>query len=113
MAEVTIKAAYASVVEDDGMLFVGFAQGEDADEPYVLFRQPVTGGPIWFEVSDETFGAPDAVGSIAFEKDRIVIGIAAAHMATMGFVDRVTVEVGPDCDSAEEAIAALRAMYPV
>ena len=30
MADIVVKAAYASVVEDDeeGMLFVGFAEGE-------------------------------------------------------------------------------------
>jgi hypothetical protein len=43
-----------------GSLFVGFAEGEDEDEGYVLFRQALGGGPVWFEVSDETFGAEDA-----------------------------------------------------
>ena len=61
MAEITVKAAYGSVVEDEGSLFIGFAAGEDADEGYVLFRQDLGGGPIWFEASDETFGAEDAI----------------------------------------------------
>ena len=29
MADITVKAAYGSVVEDEGNLFVGFAEGED------------------------------------------------------------------------------------
>jgi hypothetical protein len=42
MADITIKAAYASVVEDDeeGFLFIGFAEGEAEDEAYALFRHP-------------------------------------------------------------------------
>ena len=44
MADITIRALYGSVVEDDGHLFVGFAEGEDEDEGYILFRQPLGGG---------------------------------------------------------------------
>ena len=47
MADISIKAAYGSVVEDEGQLFVGFAEGEDEEEGYVLFRQPVGGGLIF------------------------------------------------------------------
>lgn len=59
MADIVVKALYASVVEDDeeGMMFVGFAAGEAEDEDYALFRQPLGGGPVWFEVNDEAFGA--------------------------------------------------------
>jgi hypothetical protein len=110
MAEMEITAAYASVVEDEGMLFVGFAEGEDADEPYVLFRQPVGGGRVWFEVSDESFGAEDAVEALEFHADRIEITIAAGEVATFGYLARVVVLVGPECDSGPEAIAALRQM---
>ena len=46
MTEITVKAAYGSVVEDEGSLFIGFAAGEDADEGYVLFRQDLGGGPV-------------------------------------------------------------------
>ena len=53
LADITIHAAYASVVEDDedAMLFIGFAQGEEEDEPYALFRQPLGGGPSLSEKS--------------------------------------------------------------
>ncbi len=46
MADIVVKAAYGSVVEDEdeGFLFVGFAEGEDEEEGYVLFRQPIGGG---------------------------------------------------------------------
>ena len=32
MADIEVTAAYGSVVEDEGQLFVGFAEGEEEDE---------------------------------------------------------------------------------
>ncbi len=110
MADVTVDAAYASVVEDDGQLFIGFAEGEDADEAYILFRQPVGGGPIWFEVTDETFGAEDAVETVEFGPAGIEITIAAGKVAAFGYVRHVSVRIGPDCECAPEAMVALRQM---
>jgi hypothetical protein len=109
---IEIKAAYASVVEDDedGLLFIGFAEGEEEDEPYVLFRQPLAGGPVWFEVSDESFGATDAVQSVAVTPDGLTITIAPDVVGKFGFATVVTVHIGPDCEDAAEVIDALRAM---
>jgi hypothetical protein len=111
MTDVTVMAAYASVVEDDGHLFVGFAQGEDADEPYVLFRQSLSGGPIWFEISDEDLGAEDAVERVTYTADGIEIAIKPEASAALGYVQRVAVRMGPDCDSGPEAVAALQEMF--
>ena len=72
MADITVKAAYGSVVEDEGFLFIGFAEGEDEDEGYVLFRQPLGGGPVWFEVNDEAFGAEDAVAGVTVGPKRVI-----------------------------------------
>lgn len=109
---IVIKAAYASVVEDeeDGLLFIGFAQGEEEDEPYVLFRQPLGGGPVWFEVSDESFGSENAVQSVEITPDAISITIAPHLVAQFGFASVVTVALGPDCEDAALGIAALRDM---
>lgn len=114
MADITIKAAYASVVEDEdeGLLFVGFAEGEEEDEPYVLFRQALSGGPVWFEVGDETFGAEDAVQSIALDAKGLVISIHPRSVSRFGWASQVAVRIGPECEDAEAAIAALRAMMP-
>ncbi len=111
-ADIEIKAAYASVVEDDedGFLFIGFAEGEEEDEPYVLFRQPLTGGPVWVEVNDETFGAEDAVQSASISPDGLAITIAPDAVAKFGWASAVTIEIGPDCEDAAEALDALRAM---
>lgn len=109
MADIVVKAAYGSVVEDDeeGFLFIGFAEGEDADEPYVLFRQPLTGGPIWFEVGDESLGAEDAVQKVARTADGLEIFIASDAVAKVGWARLISVHIGPACENTEETLAAL------
>ena len=91
MADIVVKAAYGSVVEDEGMLFVGFAAGEEEDEGYVLFRQPLGGGPVWFEVSDEAFGAEDAVERVVGGPKGLEI---AARLCLNGLERSVTGPVG-------------------
>ncbi|MBL9073840.1 hypothetical protein [Tabrizicola sp.] len=110
MADITVKAAYGSVVEDEGQLFVGFAEGEDADEGYVLFRQALGGGPVWFEASDETFGAEDAIESVAAGPKGFEVTIRAGKRTAYGFAATVSVRVGPGCEDGTEALAALKAM---
>jgi hypothetical protein len=110
MADITVKAAYGSVVEDEGELFIGFAEGEDADEGYVLFRQPVGGGPVWFEASDETFGAEDAIESVVAGPKGFEVTIRPDKRAAYGFAATVAVRVGPACEDGPEALAALKAM---
>jgi len=112
LAEIVIRAAYASVVEEneDGTLFIGFAEGEDEDEPYCLFRQSADGGPVWFEVNDESFGADDAVQALHLGTKGLEIVIRPEKVALIGWATHVRVRIGPDCESADEAIAALRAM---
>lgn len=110
MADITVKAAYGSVVEDEGELFIGFAEGEDADEGYVLFRQPVGGGPVWFEASDETFGAEDAIESVVAGPKGFEVTIRPEKRGAYGFAATVAVRVGPGCEDGQEALAALKAM---
>ena len=112
MAEIVVKAAYGSVVEDeeDGFLFIGFAEGEDEDEPYVLFRQALSGGPIWFEVGDESMGAEDAVESVTRTAKGLDIQIAPKALAKIGWAALIEVRIGPDCEDADEAVPALKDM---
>jgi hypothetical protein len=110
MADITVKAAYGSVVEDEGNLFVGFAEGEDEADGYVLFRQPVGGGPVWFEASDETFGAEDAIDSIAAGPKGFEVTIRQDKRAAYGFAGTVAVRIGPGCEDGPEALAALKRM---
>lgn len=110
MADITVKAAYGSVVEDEGTLFIGFAEGEDEADGYVLFRQPVGGGPVWFEASDETFGAEDAIESIVSGPKGFEVTIRPSMRPAFGFAATVAVRVGPGCEDGAEALDALKAM---
>lgn len=113
MADIVVKAAYGSVVEDDeeGFLFIGFAEGEDDDEPYVLFRQPLTGGPIWFEVGDESLGAEDAVAAVARTDKGLDIHIRPEAVPHIGWAKVVSVRIGAYCEDAGDALAALQEMF--
>jgi hypothetical protein len=110
MADITVKAAYGSVVEDEGLLFVGFAEGEEEDEAYVLFRQPSDGGPVWFEASDETFGAEEAIESVVAGPKGFEVTIRPEKRAAYGFAATVAVRVGPCCEDGPEALTALKGM---
>lgn len=110
MADIVVKAAYGSVVEDEGFLFVGFAEGEEEDESYVLFRQAIGGGPVWFEVNDEAFGAEDAVQSAQRTPKGLEITIAPSKVAAFGWASSVTVRIGPACEDADLALDTLQEM---
>lgn len=110
MADITIKAAYGSVVEDEGFLFIGFAEGEEEDEGYVLFRQPVGGGPVWFEVNDEGFGAEDAVEKVVPGPKGLEITLKPALSPKFGWASSVAVRIGPGTEDAGEALEALALM---
>ena len=110
MADITVKAAYGSGVEDEDSLFIGFAEGEDAAEGYVLFRQALGGGPVWFEASDETFGAEDAIEAVVAGPKGFEVTIRPSRRAAFGFAVTVAVRVGPACEDGAEALAALKGM---
>lgn len=112
MADIVVKAAYASVVEDDeeGFLFVGFAEGEAEDEAYALFRQPLVGGPVWFEVTDENFGAEDALQSVIAGPKGLEIVIRPEKVAAFGWAGTVSIKAGPGCEGRGDAYTALAEM---
>ncbi len=110
MADIEMTAAYASVVEDEDCLFVGFAEGEDEDEAYVLFRQPLGGGPVWFEATDESFGADDAIESVRLTDGAVEITLHADAAPRFGWARSILVRLGADCEDVGPAISALREM---
>jgi hypothetical protein len=110
VADITIRALYGSVVEDEGQLFIGFAEGEDEAEGYVLFRQATDGGPVWFEVNDEGFGAEDAVASVRADAKGFEVTVRPGLAAAFGFARTIAVRIGPDCEDADSALLALRRM---
>lgn len=108
--DVEIIAAYASVVEDEGTLFVGFPEGEDETDPYVLFRQDVAGGPVWFEMDDEFFGADDAVERLEWTVKGPVICLAEHARSRFAHVRVIAVSLPDPCEERAEAEAALAQM---
>ena len=110
MADITVNAAYGSVVEDEGFLFIGFAEGEEEDEGYVLFRQPLEGGPVWFEVNDENFGADDAIEMVSLGLGGLEIALKPELAASFGWATSVAVRIDPATEDAAEALAALAEM---
>lgn len=110
MADITVNAAYGSVVEDEGFLFIGFAEGEEDDEGYVLFRQPLEGGPVWFEVNDENFGADDAIEMVSMGPSGLEIALKPELAASFGWAVSVGVQIDPATEDAAEALAALAEM---
>jgi hypothetical protein len=110
MADIEVAAAYASVVEDEGLLFVGFAEGEEEDEGYALFRQAEGGGPIWFEVTDEAFGAEDALASVMAGPGGLVIRIRPEKVAAFGWAGEIAVRIAAGAEGRDEAFAALATM---
>jgi hypothetical protein len=107
VADIAFSAAYASVVEDEGSLFIGFAEGEDADEAYVLFRRALDGGPVWFEATDETFGAEDAVASVRRTAAGLDILLRPDAAPRFGWARQIRIDIGADCEAAEDGLAAL------
>lgn len=108
-ADLTVRARAASVVVQDGVRLIGFAEG-DEDEPYALFSQATAGGPVWFEVNDEMFGAEDAVASLAVSDSalRVTVDPTLAHV--FGFARTVSIRVDPQTEGLTQALTALRRM---
>lgn len=109
MADITIKAAYATVAEEDGLRFVGFVTADE--DSYALFRQPCGGGPVWFELNDEDLGAEDAIARIARTATGIEVTIRPALVSRFGYAGSVAIRLDR-CDGAAEALQALAALHP-
>lgn len=108
MTDVTIRAAYATVAEEDGLRFIGFVEADE--EGYALFRQPLAGGPVWFELNDEDFGDEDALVSVIASDKGLEIALAPAMAPRFGWAGSVSVKADARCEGREEAFAALREM---
>lgn len=107
MADIVVKAGYATVTVEDGLRFVGFV--DPKREEYALFRQPIGGGPVWFEVNDGDFGAEDALNALTLGPLGLEAVIRPALMGRFGYAGSVAVRL-KTCEGAEAALVALREM---
>lgn len=110
MADLVVKAAYATVAEDDGLRFIGFVDA--LDEAYALFRQPLAGGPVWVEVNDEDFGAEDAIAAIEVREGSLEVTLKPELAGDFGYAGSFAVRL-KHCEGADAALAALSAMLGV
>lgn len=108
MADITLKAAYATVTEDDGFRFIGFV--EEDDEGYALFRQPVEGGPVWFELNDEEFGDDEALAAVTLTAKGLEITLTPEAAPRFGWATSVAIRLPARCENRDEALAALTEM---
>lgn len=107
MTGIVLKAAYATVAEEDGLIFVGFVDARD--ESYALFRQPKTGGLVWFEVNDEDFGAEDAIETASLGPEGLTLTLRPTCAGRFGYAKAVTIRL-KTCEDAEPALSRLRGM---
>ena len=107
MADLVVKAAYATVADEDGARFIGFVDA--LDESYALFRQPLGGGPVWVEINDEDFGAEDAIAAIEVRDGSLEIRLRPELAGSFGYATLVAVRL-KSCEGADAALAALSAM---
>lgn len=110
MTDLVVKSAYATVAEEDGERFVGFVGPRD--ETYALFRQPLTGGPVWFEVNDEDFGAEDAIEAAVIGPGGLEITLRPKLAGRFGYARGVAIRL-KGCSGAGEALVVLSGMLGV
>lgn len=110
--DLTIRARLVSVDVEDGQRHIGFAEG-DEDEPYALVSQPLKGGPVRLELNDPLFAAEGAIAALTRDGDTLILDIAPARAADLGFARRVGIRRAVPSEDWEAALAALARMHPV
>ncbi|MEI4471027.1 hypothetical protein [Frigidibacter sp. MR17.24] len=114
MADIEIRAEICTAETDAENTIVGFAVSEDEEDGYILFQQdgaPGT-GPVWLEVSDEIFGAHDAIEAIDIADGLIRVSIRPGLVAKFGMIRDVEVRPAKGVAGWSEARALLRRMLP-
>ncbi|MEI4486148.1 hypothetical protein V8J36_08085 [Frigidibacter sp. MR17.14] len=114
MADIEIRAEICTAETEAGHCLVGFAVSEDEEDGYILFQQDGPPGtePTWLEVSDEIFGAPDAVEVLEIGETLIRVSIRPKLVAKFGMVRDVEVRPAKTAEGWAEAKALLRRMFP-
>jgi len=109
-ADIEIRAAYCEALDEDGEVLAAFATSDDPDDGYALFRQD--GAKLWLEVSDEIFGAHDAIETITVGDDRIALVVRPAMVARLGMIRSVEITPAAEVEGWAEAAALLRRILP-
>ena len=106
MADIEIKARAFWTDTSGDSIAVGFAATEDPEDGYVLFEGEKGAAlkAIYVEVSDDIFGADDAIESVAYAEAGFTLTLTAKAAPKFGMVREVAVTI----DAADaEGMAAL------
>lgn len=110
MADIEIRALAFWTHAEGRERAAGFATSEDPEDGYVLFEGEV-GQPrdaIYVEVSDEIFGAEDAIESVTFAADGFTLVLKESIAPKFGMVREVHVLVEPLDTDGQHAIKVLK-----
>ena len=112
MSDLELRPAFCTVTEDDGARVVAFAASDDPEDGYVFVQQDMAAPetPLYLEVSDEIFGAHDALQDVIFADDLITLILRPDMVMRFGAVAQVHIHKGPETDGWEKAAIALRAI---
>ncbi len=112
MSDLELRPTFCTVTEEDGARVVAFAASEDPEDGYVFVQQDMTdpAAPLYLEISDEIFGAHDALHEATFADGLITLILRPEMVMRFGAVAQVQIHRGPDTDGWDEAEIALRAI---
>jgi hypothetical protein len=112
VSDLELRALFCTVNDDDGARVVAFAASDDPEDGYVFLQQDISDPavPLYLEVSDEIFGAHDAVQAVRFTDNLITLVLKPEMVMRFGAVAQVQIHKGPDTQGWDEAATALRAM---
>lgn len=113
-ADIELTARQVQRIADDGLLTLVFSASDDPEDGYVLIQWEPARPEVapWVEVSDEIFGAQDAIESLRLGPAGFVLAIRPALVSRFGMVGTVEVRLPAATPGAAEALAAL-ATLPV
>jgi hypothetical protein len=114
MADIEVHASVVWIENEGADRAVGFATSDDPEDGYVLFQHESGTGPetLYVEVSDEIFGASDAVERVTFAPGVIHLTLKPDSAVRFGMVTSVDILLSDDLENGAAAEAALRALLP-
>lgn len=111
MADIEIRAQAFWADTEGTETAVGFAESEDTDDGYVLFEGvPGDAAGLYVEISDEIFGAKDALERVVFSDAGFLLTVKADMMAKLGMVRDVQVFIDAGDADGQAALAALKGL---
>ncbi|MBD3765399.1 MAG: hypothetical protein IE927_11925 [Rhodobacterales bacterium] len=108
-ADIELTARQVQRIDEDGLLTLVFAASDDPEDGYVLIQWEPARPEVapWVEVSDEIFGAQDAIEALQVGPASFALTIRPALVSRFGMVGTVEVRVPAATPGGAEALTAL------